>query len=86
MANQADSNRIESGQAPAALRYGLPGFAAVVFLAMTIAAAFAGTADWGLAFPIGLGIGFVGLAIVWLMLRRRGVSPMRWIDDYWSRP
>ena len=72
-------------RAPAALRFGLPSGAVVAFLGLVIAAAFTGTARWGLAIPIGLTIGGATLVLVGLALRRRGVKVLEWIDDYWNR-
>lgn len=73
------------GRAPVALRLGLPFGGVVAFLGLVIAAAFTGTADWGLAIPIGLVIGGIPLLAAWLVLRSRGVTVLAWIDDYWSR-
>ena len=75
----------EPGRAPAVLRYGLPFGVVVTFLGLAIAAAFTGTADWGLAVPIGLILGGVVVFSLWLLMRRRGHTVVGWIDDYWTR-
>ena len=72
-------------RAPAALRYGIPVGGVVLFLGLVVAAAFTGTADWGLSLPIGLIIGGLVVLGVWWVLRQRGVSITAWIDDYWTR-
>ena len=75
----------EPERAPAILRYGLPIGAVVTFLGLAVAAAFTGTADWGLALPIGLILGGLVVSVLWLTVRRRGHSVVGWIDDYWTR-
>lgn len=72
-------------RAPAALRYGLPLGAIAMFFGLVIAAAFTGTADWGLALPIGLVLGGAVVAALWFVIRRRGHTVTGWIDDYWTR-
>ena len=72
-------------RAPAALRYGLPFGAMALFLGLVTAAAFTGTADWGLAIPIGLVIGGIAVVGIAIALQRRSLSITGWIDDYWSR-
>lgn len=72
-------------RAPAILRYGLPIGAVVLFLGLAVAAAFTGTADWGLALPIGLILGGLVVLVLWLVVRRRGHGVIAWIDDYWTR-
>ncbi len=75
----------EPERAPAILRYGLPVGVVVTFLGLAIAAAFTGTADWGLALSIGLILGVMVVVALWLVVRRRGHTVTGWIDDYWTR-
>lgn len=78
-------DRMEVERAPAVLRYGLPAGGVATFLALAVAAAFTGTADWSLAAPIGLVLGGIVVLVLWVVVRRRGSTITGWIDDYWTR-
>lgn len=71
-------------RAPIVFRWGLPFGGAVVLLTLAVGAAFGGTSDWSLAIPIGLVGGGLALGVIWIALRRRGISVTGWLDDYWS--